>query len=228
MSRFSKAVKKAANPVKAVAAVVPKIVAPVKKVSVAVKDLGNAAIKPVTRIIENPKLLVQPKALLQSNIKDGRKIGQGLEAAVVSINPLDHTLQKFDEKGKKAGGIGTFFGRIGEKARTRPIATTAIVYGAVLAAGAALAGGGSSAAAGGGVVGAEAGVTTAATATSLSTYTGYAGTAYKAYGKVTKALNAPKDAAAAQAEAQARAAAEARAQSGQMGFFERIVHAIFG
>jgi len=218
MSRFKKALKKAT--------------APIAKATTAVKNLGNAGLQPLKNLKTNPGTLFKPKALLKDNIKTGRKIGQGLEAAVVSINPLDHTLQKFNNAGIKAGGIGKFLGKTGNKVRKNPIATAAIAvatyftagYAASLFSGGGVVAGGSAAAVGGGA-GATAAIPAAGwTAAEVSTYAGYASTALKAGVKIKTALGAKKEADIAQA----RADAAARAQSGQMGFFERVVHAVFG
>jgi len=93
-------------------------------------QLAHTAIQPV-KLLKNPKDALDWK----KQFKAGKAMGRAAENVMVRINPLNSTLKKFDEKGIKAGGIGKLLGRTGEKARQNPIATTAIVYAAVLAVG---------------------------------------------------------------------------------------------
>lgn len=124
----------------------------IKTLGKAVKNLGTAALKPLTtKISLNP--ITQVKNLTHSGIA----IGKAAEKTVVAINPLDTTLKKFDEKGIEAGGIGKLLGKTGEQARTKPIMTTALFWAggtalnSLKAAGAAgTAGAGAGAAAGAG------------------------------------------------------------------------------
>lgn len=84
--------------------------------------LAVAAVKPTTDIHKTTDEL----------IRAGINSGKAAEGFVTSINPLNKYLEKFDAKGKKAGGLGKFFGGLGELVRTHPIATIAIVYTAVV------------------------------------------------------------------------------------------------
>ena len=234
----------------------PKAKGGLSKVVRSVKALNVAATQPIKNLVKNPSLLLNPKKEFKQDFKAGKNIGKALEATVVSINPLDGTLKKFDMAGKKAGGIGRFLGNTGEQARQSPIATMAILVASYFTAGYASSffGGGSAAA---GVITTDAvtGISTLAdgtvvaassstagvlgessvfsslssiTAADVSTYAGYTGTAAKAVNKVSSTLNAPKQAAAAQAAANAQAILQQRARAQQGGFFNWLVGLFFG
>jgi len=108
---------------------------PLRKVRLSLTNLSKVAAQPIKKLVTDPKSTLDLKA----QWKMGTAIGKSAEKVVVSANPLDNALRKFDEKGIKAGGLGRFLGKLGERARTKPIATTAIVYAAVIAAGQAVA-----------------------------------------------------------------------------------------
>jgi hypothetical protein len=101
-----------------------------KKVKAANKKLGTALNAPLKAAIKDPKSLLNVK----KQIKMGSKMGQALEQAVVAANPLDKPMQLLNQKIIKMGGIGKFLGRTGEKVRTHPVATVAIVVGTVIGA----------------------------------------------------------------------------------------------
>lgn len=121
-----------------------------KKVIASNKKLGTALNAPVKALIKDPKSAFNVK----SQIKMGSKMGQALEGAVVAANPLNKPMSLLNQKIIKMGGIGKFLGRTGEKIRTHPVATVAVVVGTVIGAtelysayggGAAAAGGGAGA-----------------------------------------------------------------------------------
>ena len=119
-----------------------------KNIGKNLKSFGKALGQPV-KALAKPKTVLDPR----KQFRMGRDIGRAAEATVVAINPLDSSLEKFGKSGIKAGGVGKILGRTSEKARKHPIATTAIVYGAVAAVGKGLVG--KAATAGKGLVGAE-------------------------------------------------------------------------
>jgi len=159
----------------------------IKDIRRSVKKFAKAVGQPVKMVLKNPKSALSFK----KQYKAGKAIGKSAEGVAVSLNPADRYLQKFDEAGIKAGGVGKLLGRVGEKARKNPIATTAIVYGAATAIGKGLASaagkgtvvkgaGGLVASTGGSATGAAAAGTGAGAGITASGVTGGAGLLQKA------------------------------------------------
>jgi len=181
-----------------------------KAINKAATQVRVAVQAPVKAVIHKPMDAFNVK----KQVKMGINIGKGAEALVSNINPFNANLKKFDQMGiAKGGKVGGLLGRTGELARKNPIATTAIVYSAVLAGKALLAKGGTVAAtegAGGGTIAssadgvvagttaAEGGLTTAEvaegglTAGEALTYTSEAVGVVGAGGKLVGEMQGPK------------------------------------
>lgn len=127
-----------------------KIVSAVNVLENANVALMQASINPVKDIIQKPSILLNPIEGTKKSISDARAIVRAANDVVIATNPLDTTLQAFNEKGIAAGGVGKILGSVGETARKNPIETTALVYGGILAAEALPAGGAAAGGAAGG------------------------------------------------------------------------------
>lgn len=105
----------------------------------AVSSFGKAVTKPAINIVRRPALILNPKTALKVGVKkslsDAGKILSTADDTIESTNVFGHKLKMLNEKGIQKGrhsGL-SFLGRAGEYVRTKPIETTAIVYGGVSA-----------------------------------------------------------------------------------------------
>lgn len=130
MGRFKKAIKKAT---KTVTKTVKKATKPAanlgRKLRDQAQDRGMSA-------LSDPKSLFSVKNVVNTVKEDLGNVSSAVSTvnqALINTNPLNSTLQDFNMKGKKAGGIGRYLGGLGETVRKKPVETIAVVYGAVAA-----------------------------------------------------------------------------------------------
>jgi hypothetical protein len=96
------------------------------------RDFFEAVHQPIVKLVENPASALN----VNQQIKMGINMGKSLEKVAVKLNPFDPQLQMISEAGMNSGNpIGRQLGRTSELARENPIATTAIVWGAISAIG---------------------------------------------------------------------------------------------